>query len=185
MYKKAWCTCKVVVLRNKPIAFLTSWLPSPSSLLKLRIQGSGWPGSPLNWRSGSGTATDTQFNDHNGLRTCNLICNFHCTYLECARLTSDNNYVCWTFPSLGDLSVTGGFRSVALQRRPDKGGLVSHRGVVRRKCTRFRGSGTTCQSVFSSIYMVPLSVSRQFKKYYFIFKAESRLGRYIFKIKVK
>ena len=35
MYKKAWCTCKVVVLRNKPIAFLTSWLPSPSSLLKL------------------------------------------------------------------------------------------------------------------------------------------------------
>ena len=39
MYKKAWCTCKVVVLRNKPIAFLTSWLPSPSSssLLKLPI----------------------------------------------------------------------------------------------------------------------------------------------------
>ena len=35
MYKKAWCTCKVVVLRNKTIAFLTSWLPSPSSLLKL------------------------------------------------------------------------------------------------------------------------------------------------------
>ena len=32
MYKKA---CKVVVLRNKPIAFLTSSLPSPSSLLKL------------------------------------------------------------------------------------------------------------------------------------------------------
>ena len=35
MYKKAWYTCKVVVLRNKPIAFLTSGLPSPSSLLKL------------------------------------------------------------------------------------------------------------------------------------------------------
>ena len=35
MYKKAWCTCKVVVLRNKPIAFLTSSLPSPLSLLKL------------------------------------------------------------------------------------------------------------------------------------------------------
>ena len=34
MYKKAWYTCKVVVLRNKPIAFFTSWLPSPSSLLK-------------------------------------------------------------------------------------------------------------------------------------------------------
>ena len=24
MYKNAWCTCKVAVLRNKPIAFLTS-----------------------------------------------------------------------------------------------------------------------------------------------------------------
>ena len=35
MYKKAWCTCTVVVLPNKPIAFLTSSLPSPSSLLKL------------------------------------------------------------------------------------------------------------------------------------------------------
>ena len=35
MYKKAWCTCKVVVLRNIPIAFLTSSLPSPLSLLKL------------------------------------------------------------------------------------------------------------------------------------------------------
>ena len=37
MYKIAWCTCKVVVLGNKPIAFLTSWLPSPASLLKLPI----------------------------------------------------------------------------------------------------------------------------------------------------
>ena len=33
--------------------------------------------------------------------------------------------------------------------------------------------------------MAPLSVSRQSKKYYFIFKAKSRLGRYIFEIKVK
>ena len=33
MYKKAWCTCNAVVLRNEPIAFLTSSLPSPSSLL--------------------------------------------------------------------------------------------------------------------------------------------------------
>ena len=38
---------KVVVLRNKPIAFLTSSLPSPSSLLKLRPNpagggGGGW-----------------------------------------------------------------------------------------------------------------------------------------------
>ena len=32
MYKKA---CEVVVLRSKPVAFLMSWLPSPSSLLKL------------------------------------------------------------------------------------------------------------------------------------------------------
>ena len=37
MYKKEWCTCKVDVLRNKPIAFLTSSLPSPSLLLKLPI----------------------------------------------------------------------------------------------------------------------------------------------------
>ena len=34
MYKKARCTCKVVVLLNQPIA-LTPSLPSPSSLLKL------------------------------------------------------------------------------------------------------------------------------------------------------
>ena len=81
--------------------------------------------------------------------------------------------------------MTGGFRSVVLQRKPDKGGLVSHRGAVRRNCTRFHGSGSTCQSVFSSISMAPLSVSRQFKKYSFIFKAKSRLGRYIFKIKVQ
>ena len=35
MYKKALCTSKVVVLLNKPIAFVTSSFPSPSSLLKL------------------------------------------------------------------------------------------------------------------------------------------------------
>ena len=38
MYKKASCTCRVVVLRDRPIALLTScrsWLPSPSSVLKL------------------------------------------------------------------------------------------------------------------------------------------------------
>ena len=33
--KKAWCTCKVVVLLIKPIAFLRFSLPSASSLLKL------------------------------------------------------------------------------------------------------------------------------------------------------
>ena len=40
MYKKAWCTCKLVVLLNKPIAVLTFSLPSPSpsSLLKLLIR---------------------------------------------------------------------------------------------------------------------------------------------------
>ena len=41
MSKKAWCTCKVVVLLNKPIAVLTFSLPlplpSPLSLLKLPI----------------------------------------------------------------------------------------------------------------------------------------------------
>ena len=35
MYRKAWCTCKPVVLLNKPVAVLTASLPSPSSLLKL------------------------------------------------------------------------------------------------------------------------------------------------------
>ena len=35
--KKAWCTCKVVVLLIKPIAFLPFSLPSASSLLKLPI----------------------------------------------------------------------------------------------------------------------------------------------------
>ena len=35
MYKRAWCTCKAVVLLIKPIAFLPSSLPSPWSLLKL------------------------------------------------------------------------------------------------------------------------------------------------------
>ena len=35
MYKKAWCTCKLVVLLNKPISVLTFLLLSPSSLLKL------------------------------------------------------------------------------------------------------------------------------------------------------
>ena len=35
MYKKASCTCKVVVLLNKAIAFLTFSLPSTWLLLKL------------------------------------------------------------------------------------------------------------------------------------------------------
>ena len=35
MYKKARCTCKFVVLLNKPVAFLTFSLTSPSSLPKL------------------------------------------------------------------------------------------------------------------------------------------------------
>ena len=38
MYRKAWCTWRVVILLNKPIAFLTFLLPSPSSLLKLLIE---------------------------------------------------------------------------------------------------------------------------------------------------
>ena len=33
--KKAWYTCKVVVLLIKPVAFLPFWSPSTSSLLKL------------------------------------------------------------------------------------------------------------------------------------------------------
>ena len=35
MYKKVWCTCKVVVLLIKPIVILPFSLRSPSSLLKL------------------------------------------------------------------------------------------------------------------------------------------------------
>ena len=38
MYKKAWCTCKVVFFLSKPIAFLTFSLASPSSLLKLPLK---------------------------------------------------------------------------------------------------------------------------------------------------
>ena len=37
MYKKAWCTCKVVVLLIKPIVFLTFSLPSASLDLKVPI----------------------------------------------------------------------------------------------------------------------------------------------------
>ena len=46
--KKAWCTCKVVVLLIKPIAFLPLSLPSASSLLKLPnvgLVGEGYGGS--------------------------------------------------------------------------------------------------------------------------------------------
>ena len=37
MYKRAWCTCKMVVLLIKPIAFLKFSLPSPSWDLKVPI----------------------------------------------------------------------------------------------------------------------------------------------------
>ena len=40
MHKKAWCTCQLVVLLNKPIVVLTFSLPSPSSLLKLPKEAS-------------------------------------------------------------------------------------------------------------------------------------------------
>ena len=57
MYKTAWCTCKVVVLRNKPLAFFTSSLPLPSSLLKL----------------------PSKFNEQNNNCTCiTLFCTFLC-----------------------------------------------------------------------------------------------------------
>ena len=35
MYKKAWCTCKVIVLQIKPIVFLTFSLPFASLDLKV------------------------------------------------------------------------------------------------------------------------------------------------------
>ena len=37
MYKKAWCTCKVVVLLMKPIVYLTFSLPSASLNLKVPV----------------------------------------------------------------------------------------------------------------------------------------------------
>ena len=37
MYKKAWCTCEIVVLLIKPIVFLTFSLPSASLDLKVPI----------------------------------------------------------------------------------------------------------------------------------------------------
>ena len=37
MYKKAWCTCKVIVLQIKLIVFLTFSLPSASLDLKVAI----------------------------------------------------------------------------------------------------------------------------------------------------
>ena len=37
MYKKAWCTCKIVVLLIKPIVYLTFSLPSASLDLKVPI----------------------------------------------------------------------------------------------------------------------------------------------------
>ena len=43
MYKKACCTCKLVVLLNNPIVFLTFSLPSPSSFLKLPTTKSPTP----------------------------------------------------------------------------------------------------------------------------------------------
>ena len=88
-------------------------------------------------------------------------------------------------PVWGDLSVTGGFRSVVLQRRPDKGGLVCHlTWCSAEKVYRFH-SGTSCQSVFFLAFLCLRFQYHAVKKYYFVFKAKSRLGRYIFKIKVK
>ena len=40
MYKKAWCTCSLVVLLIKPIAFLTLSLPSPSCFRRVPIDAS-------------------------------------------------------------------------------------------------------------------------------------------------
>ena len=45
IYKKAWCTCKVVVCQSKPTAFMPFSLTTPSSLLKLPINV-----TQLSWR---------------------------------------------------------------------------------------------------------------------------------------
>ena len=52
MHKKVCCTCKVVVLLIKPIAFLTFSLPSLLSLLKLPAERSkGIPWVLIHWNS--------------------------------------------------------------------------------------------------------------------------------------
>ena len=43
MYKKAWCTCKVIVFRIKTIVFLTFLSPSASLDLKVPINKIRWP----------------------------------------------------------------------------------------------------------------------------------------------
>ena len=51
MYKKAWCTCKIVVLVIKPIAFLTFLLLSPSLDLKVSYILTYWYFKKTIWKS--------------------------------------------------------------------------------------------------------------------------------------
>ena len=50
MYKKVWCTCKVVVLLIKPTVFFLTFSPSSASLdLKVPIIRSGRDVRQCNW----------------------------------------------------------------------------------------------------------------------------------------
>ena len=57
MYKKVWCKCKVVVLRNKPIAFLTSLVAVAVVFAKAPY----WTPYGENWLVGHGTFTSFSF----------------------------------------------------------------------------------------------------------------------------
>ena len=96
MCKTGWCTCRVVVLLIKPIAFLTFWLPSPLSLLKLPISlGKLTDGYPLTvrikrrqlgtvWNYFISDSTESCFQQANLRRTCS--CPQHVTLLFTQKL---------------------------------------------------------------------------------------------------
>ena len=52
----------------------------PTSSLFKALDDRVPPLSQIHWSQ----MYNTQYNGHNGIRTCNLICNFHCAHLECA-----------------------------------------------------------------------------------------------------
>ena len=52
----------------------------PTSSLFKALDDRVPPLSQIHWSQ----MYNTQYNGHNGIRTCNLICNFHFVHLECA-----------------------------------------------------------------------------------------------------
>ena len=92
MYKKAWCTCKLVVLLNKPIAVLTFSLPSPSLLLKLPINNSCPGGAREAGRgvgaSSPGAVTATDYTQIAECQSRNLCICLGCLEETTGRLTA-------------------------------------------------------------------------------------------------